>query len=281
MSQFVNKQFEPLSVNGYFYSDKGMLMMRMTTPPIVLADTVGYPGFLRDPHEELAGVDYSYNYYTPCNFLYYSYPNGQTPGPQASAADRNDPNNNFYFVNPKQGEVVHVWGVWKGDDEFVVYKHSSKTNRYDLNGKFRVKSWEFNRLDNNSDTHVTYGNPNDAMETELHVNYDYDFHIAIVTEDAEPVNLRAPMQAPGDAPMGEYKDCDFGSAGEQYMVYPLDLLGHGSTITGVEELEANRVVDSVSFYNVMGQESKTPFQGINIVVTRYNDGTTMVNKVKM
>ena len=63
--------------------------------------------------------------------------------------------------------------------------------------------------------------------------------------------------------------------------FPLDLLGHGSTFTDVNEVESARVVESVSFFNVMGQESKTPFQGINIVVTRYNDGTTQVNKVLM
>jgi hypothetical protein len=35
----------------------------------------------------------------------------------------------------------------------------------------------------------------------------------------------------------------------------------------------------VSYYNVMGQESKTPHQGINIVVTRYSDGSTSTIKL--
>lgn len=285
MSQFVNKQLEPLSVKGYYSFENGMFKIYMSERvPQILGDTIGYPGFLRDPHEELNGVVYCYNYYTPSNFLFYSYPHGQTPGPQASADDRNDPENNFFFVNPKIGEVAHVWGVWKGNDEFVVYKKSSKTNRYDLNGKFRVASWNYNRLDKDSNTDVVYGNPNETGDGSdaLQVNFDYDFHIAIISlEETEPVNMHAPKREPSATAMGEYKDYEFQSGDEKFMVFPLDLLGHGSTYTDVNEVESARVVESVSFFNVMGQESKTPFEGVNIVVTRYNDGTTQVNKVLM
>ena len=286
MSQLVNKQFEPLSVTGYYNFEDGMYKIYMDTLPKVLADTVGYPGFLRDPHEELTGVVYCYNNYTPSNFLYYAFRNGQTPGEAASDADKSDPKNNFFFVNPKVTEVAHVWGVWKGDDEFVVYQKSSTTNRYDLNGKFRVASWDFNRLDKDSDIHVAYGNPNDSevASEHLQVNYDYDFHIAIIAlEPVEPINLHAPKHAPSETAMGTYKDYTFtdNDNSEMYMVFPLDLLGHGSTVTGVEEMSVAREVESIGFYNVMGQESSRPFEGINIVVTRYTDGTTQVSKVRM
>ncbi len=286
MSQLVNKQFEPLSVTGYYTFEDGVYKIYMDTLPKVLADTVGYPGFLRDPHEELTGVVYCYNNYTPGNFLYYAFQNGQTPGEAASAADKSDPKNNFFFVNPKIGEVAHVWGVWKGDDQFVVYQKSSTTNRYDLDGKFSVASWDFNRLDKDSDTHIAYGNPNDSevASEHLQVNYDYDFHIAIIApEPVEPISLHAPKQVPSETAMGTYKDYTFTDNVniERYMVFPLDLLGHGSTVTGVEEMSTARGVKSISFYNIMGQESSRPFEGINIVVTRYTDGTTQVSKVRM
>lgn len=286
MSQLVNKQFEPLSVTGYYNFEDGMYKIYMDTLPKVLADTVGYPGFLRDPHEELTGVVYCYNNYTPGNFLYYAFQNGQTPGEAASAADKSDPKNNFFFVNPKIGEVAHVWGVWKGDDQFVVYQKSSTTNRYDLNGKFSVASWNYNRLDKDSNTDVVYGNPNETGDGSdaLQVNFDYDFHIAIIAlEPVEPVNMHAPKQIPSETAMGTYKDYTFTDNDniERYMVFPLDLLGHGSTVTGVEEISTARGVKSISFYNVMGQESDKPFDGINIVVTSYTDGTTQVTKVLM
>ncbi|MBR5117273.1 MAG: DUF2436 domain-containing protein [Muribaculaceae bacterium] len=49
--------------------------------------------------------------------------------------------------------------------------------------------------------------------------------------------------------------------------------------TGVEMLNANRQVVGTKYYNVAGIESDTPFQGVNIVVTRYNDGSTTTTKI--
>ena len=50
---------------------------------------------------------------------------------------------------------------------------------------------------------------------------------------------------------------------------------------GVDELinDVDKVVANVRYYNIMGQESKAPFEGINIVVTRYTDGTTSTAKI--
>jgi hypothetical protein len=41
----------------------------------------------------------------------------------------------------------------------------------------------------------------------------------------------------------------------------------------------DRQATSVTYYNVTGQQSSKPFDGLNIVVTRYNDGTTDTAKV--
>ncbi len=48
--------------------------------------------------------------------------------------------------------------------------------------------------------------------------------------------------------------------------------------TSVEKLNASQVV-GVSYYNVAGIESDTPFKGVNIVVTRYSDGSTTTTKI--
>lgn len=50
-------------------------------------------------------------------------------------------------------------------------------------------------------------------------------------------------------------------------------------ITGVTSISANREVSGVMYYNTMGLPSVTPWQGVNIVVTRYTDGTTSTTKV--
>ena len=47
--------------------------------------------------------------------------------------------------------------------------------------------------------------------------------------------------------------------------------------TGVEDLNVNEI-SNVKYVNLAGQVSDRPFDGMNIVVTRYSDGTTIVQK---
>ena len=49
--------------------------------------------------------------------------------------------------------------------------------------------------------------------------------------------------------------------------------------TSVENINADREVAAVRYFNVAGQESETPFSGVNIVVTTYTDGTSSTTKV--
>ena len=48
--------------------------------------------------------------------------------------------------------------------------------------------------------------------------------------------------------------------------------------TAIQTLNAKQVV-SEKYYNVAGIESDTPFKGVNIVVTRYSDGSTTTTKI--
>jgi hypothetical protein len=50
-------------------------------------------------------------------------------------------------------------------------------------------------------------------------------------------------------------------------------------LTGVEQLTADKEVAGIRYINVAGQESDTPFDGMNIVVTTYTDGTISTVKV--
>ena len=64
-----------------------------------------------------------------------------------------------------------------------------------------------------------------------------------------------------------------------YIVYPLEGQNSSENVTDVEEVLTVKTVKSVRFYNLMGVESDKPFEGINIVVTRYSDGSTSTVKV--
>ena len=50
--------------------------------------------------------------------------------------------------------------------------------------------------------------------------------------------------------------------------------------TAVHEIVITGEVESQTFYNVQGMESDKPFEGINIVVTRYSNGATTTTKVR-
>ena len=49
--------------------------------------------------------------------------------------------------------------------------------------------------------------------------------------------------------------------------------------TAVEELDVNKTVSNVAYYNLAGQQSAEAMDGVNIVVTTYSDGSTTTAKV--
>ena len=51
------------------------------------------------------------------------------------------------------------------------------------------------------------------------------------------------------------------------------------TVTAVETSKLGKTVSSVKYVNLAGQTSSKPFDGVNVVVTSYSDGTTTTTKV--
>ena len=49
--------------------------------------------------------------------------------------------------------------------------------------------------------------------------------------------------------------------------------------TGVAEFNVDKDVVSVTYVNTLGMTSSTPFNGVNIIVTRYSDGSVSTTKV--
>ncbi len=71
------------------------------------------------------------------------------------------------------------------------------------------------------------------------------------------------------------------AASTGYTVYPLEQMtnmGDTSVPTGISNVNTGNVV-SVKYYNAMGVESSVPFNGVNIVVTTYDNGTRTTSKV--
>lgn len=49
--------------------------------------------------------------------------------------------------------------------------------------------------------------------------------------------------------------------------------------TGVEDVDAEKTVAGVTYYNLLGVSSDRPFEGVNVVVTTYTDGTKSSKKI--
>ena len=63
--------------------------------------------------------------------------------------------------------------------------------------------------------------------------------------------------------------------------WPIDLqvdFEH-NLITAVNDVKQRAQVQRVEYVNVAGMRSSKPFDGINIVITHYTDGTTATSKV--
>ena len=61
-----------------------------------------------------------------------------------------------------------------------------------------------------------------------------------------------------------------------YMVFPLE--GGDNIVTTIENVSTRGEVASVTYVNMLGVESSEPVAGINIVVTRYTTGETVIKK---
>lgn len=69
------------------------------------------------------------------------------------------------------------------------------------------------------------------------------------------------------------------ASGKYYVKQSEELKPNTTIPTAISTVNANAQVESVRYYNTIGVESETPFQGLNIVVTRYSDGTTTTTKM--
>jgi len=85
-----------------------------------------------------------------------------------------------------------------------------------------------------------------------------------------------------------YFTSDYSRAGleaSKFIIFPLEASPTGSNgedmgnVTTVKEVAASRTVAAVRYYNLMGVESSKPFEGLNIVVTTYSDGTRTSRKI--
>ena len=148
----------------------------------------------------------------------------------------------YYFATPKANEYAKVvWAVYDGYmDVFQLPSHKGSVNVQEFEASFYV-DYSLNSVDN----------------PELKDGEVYSFE-ALVKEETVPSHVIG--------------------ASTKFMVYPLDLDAK-KVATGVNDVNSAKEVKGVSYFNMMGVESAQPFDGVNIMVTTYTDGTSSATKV--
>lgn len=162
----------------------------------------------------------------------------------ASSVKGNNPayTSSYYFVTPKANEYANV--VWASYDDYMgvfhLPSHEGSVNVQEFEASFYV-DYSLNSVDNPA---LTDGDV-------------YSFE-ALVKEETVPSHVIG--------------------ASTKFMVYPLDLDAN-KVATGVNDVNSAKEVKGVSYFNMMGVESAQPFDGVNIMVTTYTDGTSSATKV--
>ena len=149
----------------------------------------------------------------------------------------------FFFSKPKAQEYAQIlWAVWDGT-EFIM--PTGKDNYYGFEGSFTVNP-------------ALNGGVSLTGENGLKEGETYNFH-AVIRKVAAPEGSKA---------------------GETYEVYPTDLDPQEPIVTAINTVSVGSGnVKSVKYVNVAGIVSDVPFQGVNIVVTEYTDGSRTTTKM--
>lgn len=150
----------------------------------------------------------------------------------------------YYFATPKANEYANVvWAVYdEYMDVFFLPSHKGSVNVQEFKAGFLV-DYSLNSVDNPA---LTDGDV-------------YSFE-ALVKEETLP------------------SSSNIENASTKFVVYPLDLDAN-KVATGVNDVNSAKEVKGVSYFNMMGVESAQPFDGVNIMVTTYTDGTSSATKV--
>ena len=185
------------------------------------------------------------NTYCALNFMGKSSVKGTNPAYTSS----------YYFATPKANEYANVvWEVYNGTDgAFYLPSNNGSINVQEFKAAFYI-DYSLNSVDNPT-----------LKDGEVYSFEALVKEVAVATTDAKS----APRKTAYDSTV---------APSTKFVVYPLDL-DDKKVATGVNDVNSAKEVKGVSYFNMMGVESAQPFDGVNIMVTTYTDGTKSATKV--
>ena len=191
--------------------------------------------------------EYVPNHYCTANFIEGNLKIGENVGPTVG-------NTTYYFLNPKiQEYAIITYAMWDKPNQIMVIPNNNP-----FSGAARIGMWDLNK----------YGNQLNNLDAAALAtpNNQYEFHIIVQRNDKTYGSPATRAIKPNQA------------ASTVIKIQPLDLQT-SSPMTAINTVGTEAQVVGVEYVNIAGMRSSKPFKGVNIVVTRYSDGSTTTSKV--
>ncbi len=171
--------------------------------------------------------------------------------------------NERFYVNPKILEVAAIrWAVYKEDQDggkfYAPRQNNSAAGCIEIENNLSSTDswWEGGITLQDGKVYLLKGIVINKRDKYLFHKDDDDYH------NNAPRRVKTVPATPGD----------------RYKIRLIDAYTD-DRITGVNDVNINKTIESVRYINLMGAESSRAFDGVNIVVTKYTDGTTSTTKV--
>ncbi len=217
---------------------------------------------------------YEPNHFTPAHFngSPYQYRNGEDEW--------------YFFVEPKPNEFSQIfWTIYsEADDAFYALKNTGFTGTINVDWSYHdpyYKNGE-NMIEPFKDDEENNCGKNPGTLKNLN-GYSGWYAIVKFAEETADANITTKSSTGTQYETGDVAPST--NATGKYTVYPICLTDE-NIITAIETIGADKAVGmrtlkSTRYYNMMGVESSTPFQGVNIIVREYTDGSRETSKVIM
>ena len=226
----------------------------------VYSDDVNYTITLKAAPEADGDATYVPNTYCTVNFL-----EGNLTlkaGDTGPAVTKDGTTTYYYFLNPKiQEYAIITYAMWDKPNQIMVIPNNTP-----FSGAACIGRWDLNEFDNQlTALDAAY----DAPETG---DNQYEFHIIVQrTGKSYGTPINSSKAAPSLKPNQ--------TASDVIRTQPLDLKASSPLPTAITRVGTEAQVVSIEYVNVAGVRSRIPWQGMNIVVTRYSDGTITASKM--
>lgn len=241
-SALVNKYIKEKTITGV-YSDDVNYTITLTTAPEADGDASYVP-----------------NTYCTVNFL-----EGNLTlkaGDTGPAVTKDGTTTYYYFLNPKiQEYAIITYAMWDKPNQIMVIPNNTP-----FSGAACIGRWDLNEFDNQlTALDAAY----DAPETG---DNQYEFHIIVQrTGKSYGTPINSSKAAPSLKPNQ--------TASDVIRTQPLDLQASSPLPTAINGVISNVQPVSVEYVNIAGMRNSKPWQGVNIIVTRYSNGTTTTTKM--